>query len=449
MFKKARVLVLTNFSEFLEGYSLVTIVRDQVTMLAKYGHEVTLCAQDRAHKDRFTGIPETVKVDFCIPFAHLYNFESLEQFSTEYVKKLLADGKKEDANKITDLFKMKQVLVDILVEKCRDYDIVISHDWVFQGWHLPHGLAISEASARDELSHVRWLHHIHSVPMGQRTFWRYDLYGDKHLLLYPNESDRIRIAEQFRTFREHVECIPHIVDYRTFGGFSKDAWDFVDWCPELQEADFVQILPASVDRMASKRVPEIINIFSELKKLKKSVCLVIANQWCNVPKHKQAVEDVKRFASDLGLIPGKDLFFVSDWREGKHGVGVNRHLLFELMHYANINMCASREESFGLYVAENALVGAGVPCINMSLDVLKEITQFKGIYFDFGSFSQKTTRNPEQWDAFFKGVALILKRTYDESPGLKIKDVFRKYNNMDHIYKNHYSPIFAKLLRTV
>ena len=254
MTEKARVAILTNFMEFNPGYSLTGIVLDQMRMLVQYGHEVHLFVNSQYYHPEDMPI-EGVQFHSSIPFAHLKDYRGEGELTEEH-RKIVQETKQVIVNKFKEL----------------KIDIAFTHDFVFQGWFMPYGLGVRQASPH--LPDVRWMHWIHSVPTIMSDWWHIRKYGNNHKIIFPNAIDRILIAEQYRGEMSDVRTIHHIKDMRSWLEFSPETCDFISQYPSIMQAEVVKVYPASGDRLAAKKVRSVINIMAEIKKQGKSVCLV-------------------------------------------------------------------------------------------------------------------------------------------------------------------------------
>lgn len=420
-----KIAILTNHMEMNPGYSLTGIIEDQIRMLTDYGHDVHLYVNS-GYNDNNWPIADDLVDKFTlhkkIPFAHLKDYNSQNDLTAEH-KDTVHDTK------------------TMLIEDMQDIDVAFTHDFIFQGWFMPYGLAVKQASAH--LETTRWMHWIHSVPTSHYDWWDIAKWGPKHKIIYPNSADRILVAEQFRSEIKYVRTIRHIKDLRSWEDFGDNSRAFIKQYPAIMSADIVQVYPASVDRLKAKRVHEVIQIFSEIKKRGYSVCLVIANQWATTTQHKQNIDEYKRIAGSRGMSPGEDLIFTSDFQAPKYEVGIPKKFLRELMKCANLFIFPTREESFGLVLPEAGL--GGVLCVmNKSLIMQREVGGGEecGLYFDFGSYhSQHNIENPE---GYFKDIAFIILGRMKESEVLQAKTYHRQTYNWDNLYNKDYLPVMAE-----
>jgi len=422
MTEKARIAILTNFMEFNPGYSLTGIVLDQMRMLVQFGHEVHLFVNDQYYKPDDFPI-EGVHFHSLIPFTHLKDYSS-EKDLTEDHRKTVQET--------------KQVLVHQF--KKLKIDIAFTHDFIFQGWFMPYGLGVRQASPH--LPDVKWMHWIHSTPTVMRDWWEIRKYGSNHRIIFPNATDRILVAEQYRGEMEDVRTIHHIKDMRSWMDFDPETCDFISKYPAVMQADVVKIYPASVDRLSAKKVRSVMKIIAEIKKRRSSVCLVIANQWATTRTHKENVDKYKQQASQLGLDPGKDFIFTSDFKPPKYDVGIPARMVRELFSLSNLFIFATREESFGLVLPEAALAGGVLTVCNRSLQMLREVAGGYGLYHDFGSFQHDF--NVLNEDQYFKDLAFIILGRMKENESLMAKTYMRKTYNWDRLYTEEYAPVFAE-----
>jgi hypothetical protein len=414
-----KIAILTNFAEFLPGYSLTQIVKEQAYMLSKYGHEVHLFVLDRYKGETFS---DSVVLEKKIPFSHLIDYRSINDLT-------------EDHKGLRD--KTAGILVE---ELSKDYEAVFTHDFIFTGWNLPYGLACEEAGKK--LENVRWLHWIHSVPTAFSDWWEIRRWGNKHKIVYPNSTDRIQVAEQYRGNPNNVRVIPHIKDLRSFADFDQETIDFLDAYPEIMQSDIVQIYPASVDRLHAKRVDYVISILSNIKKMGFSVCLCVANQWATGKKQKEDVEKYKKLAIREGLKPQTEVIFTSDYKNGKYGVGIPKRMVRELFMCSNLFIFPTREESFGLAMPEAALSSGCLLVLNKSLGQQVEISGHNALYFNFGSFNNKfDILNPA---LYFSDLAKIIIGRIQQNESILCKTFIRQRYNYDNIYNKYYAPILAE-----
>lgn len=418
-----KVAIITTFQDTNPGYSLTGIVRDQITLLERQGIEVHLFVSERYNGPGFG--PDVV-LHPSIPFSHLVDYTSASDLSEDH----------------RDLAKKT---AEVLVRELEDIDVIFTHDLIFIGWFLPYGMGCSLAG--EKLPNARWLHWIHSHPTGMRDYWNFGLYGENHRIVFPNESERQKIAEHFRTARSNVVCIPHIKDIRSWFDFDDETCQIIDAYPALMQADITQIYPASVDRLEAKRVKEVIQIFSNFKLSGKSVCLYIANQWATTKTHKENIEKYKDIARSLGLVPGMEIIFSSDWKVDKNGKGkyetsVPKRILRELMLCSNLFIFPTREESFGLVLPEAALCG-NLCIINRSLLNQHEVSGMKTFGFNFGSYENQVMVADE--NAYYHAIAQVILGRMLQNEVINHTTFVRQAYNYDRLWRDYYSPIIADL----
>jgi len=423
---KMKIALMTNFSKFQPYYSLTYVVKDTAEMLTRFGHEVHLFVSDkwRDSEDQFA---PGVILEKKVPFGHLKDYEPQ---STE----LTADHTML-RNNTAQMYRK---------ELSDGYDLAITEDFVFQNWNKPYGLAIQDATK--DLPNVRWLHRIHSVPTVMTEWWNIRNYGNRHKLVYPNKTDALRVAEMYKGWLEDVRVIPHIKDLRTWFEFGKDSRDIIDWCPQIMQADIVQIYPCSVDRLHAKRLDQVIGIIAGIKKQMRSVCLVVIPQWCTGDKQRATLEQYKVLATKQGLDIGTDIIFTPDYPGDpkRFAVGVDRRVIRELHLCSNLFIFPTDHETFGLVLPEASLTGCPITVLNRSLSMMPEIAGYNGLFFDFGSYTQKVDRPVEMISAFLDDVSKIVLGEYNHNSAIQTKTWMRQKYNMDRIYHHYYAPILAE-----
>lgn len=418
-----KIAILSNLMDISPGYSLTGIITDQYKMLCKYQHDVRLVVNERWKTDK----NPDYEVFKGLKFMHL----------KDYYQDVLEEPHIADLPATIELMKEALTWPDGTMA-----DFVLTHDLVFQGWFLPYLHAIRAVDP--EFPQLKWLHWIHSVPTGRRPYWK--IIGKNHKLIYPNMTDALRCAEEFRGQLDDVRVIHHVKDPRVFGNFSDLTCRMVDrW--DLLSADIMQTYPMSSDRFNAKGLQHVIKIFENFKNMGKSVRLVVANQWGNVLKYREQCRDIQKNST----LTGNELCFTSqfdmykdakaDEDRGKWELGVPARTVQELQAISNIFIFPTREESFGLVLPEAALQGQ-LLVLNDSLSMMKEVSGLNALFFSFGSFAiNHTIENPDQ---YYRDIALVIIGKMDRELGIRAKTFMKKMYNADSIYKTEIEPLLAE-----
>lgn len=414
------IAILTTFREFNPGYSLTGIVKDQVRMLTEYGHNVTLFVSDDYHGEAIPG----VFMSKTIPSTDQIDYKSKEDLTPEHQAL------------ITRITKM-------MIRELADFDIAFTHDYVFTGWSMPYGLACIETGKF--LPNLRWLHWIHSIPSSECDWWRILDYGQNHKLIFPNESDRLRVAEAFHGTIEDVRAIPHIKDLRIMFDFGKESCDFIAEHPQFLRSDITQVYPCSTDRLSAKRLDMLIRLFGKMKTMGYSVCLVAANQHATTKVRKEDITEYEAMATASGLIVGRDFIFTSEWRSPTYETGIPQRFLREITQCTNLFVFPTREESFGLVLPEAALAGGCLCVLNQSLQCQLEICGHNTMAFPFGSYNN--TFRPNDFDLYLTDLAFLISARMRQDDSVRLKTWIRQRCNYDFLYNRYYGPIMAEAAR--
>ena len=429
-----RIGILTNFHEFIPGYSLTGIVTDQVAMLLRHGHEVHLYISEE-HDDRYDYLlpsDENLHSHHTVPNMPLTDYQSTGELSEQgqkYVKRL--------TTWLTATMKADKI------EAC------FTHDMIFTGWNLPFALAIQNTNRA--LKDISFLHWIHSVPGDFKDWWDFERYGPNHRIISPTAANRDLVAEQYRTTSKRVSVIHHIKDPRTWFEFSEETRSFIDDHPGVMQADVVGIYPASCDRLDAKQVAMVMALFAAFKRRCLTTCFICANQHASRYTHAQSLDEYYEIADELNLTTirnrpddcyAEEFIFTSEWQHPTYEQGIPRHMLRELMLLSNIFVFPTREESFGLVAPEAALCG-NFMVLNEDLDNQAEIFCRQGTYCHWGSFRRGF--EPEDWAVYLDATAgkLLGKMRQDEVA--MTRSYTRQNLNMDKLYFTAYEPVIQEL----
>lgn len=439
---KERVCIITTFQEFLPGYSLTGIVKDQITMLLRNGHEVDLIVNEEYYGEEIEGV-NLVKG---LPFIHLYDYMELDQYNSgisdeEWEKfsnghLVYSNKEKLKAEHHRATKRMIDMLINLYEEK--KYTRVFTHDIIFTGWNLPYAVGLAKAQA--QLPEVRWFNWIHSVPSGFRDYWNARWYGNNSKLIFPNHTDLMIAVEQFRGYMTDARAIPHIKDIRTFAEFNELTVEIIDKFPSLMSADVTQVYPASSDRLSAKGVKHVISIFAGFKKLGLNVSLLIANQHATGKQRKESIDEYMEYAKIRGL-DENEFAFTSELCPD-YEVGLPIRTVRELLMITNLLIFPTREESFGLVVPEAALMG-NMLVLNKSLTQQYEVGGNRNLFFDFGAY-RNMLREGDLEENYYDQVASIIAGRMGQNEAIMATMYARQRYNMDSLYDHYYRPLMSE-----
>lgn len=416
---KARIAILTNFMEFNPGNSLTGIVSNQLEMLASHGHEVFLFVNSDYHGEgQLFGTMMKV-----LPFTKLTDYQTTSDLSEEHQEVAILTS-------------------EVLESHLRDLkiDIVFSHDLIFQGWFVPYCLGIRKASLK--LSNIKWFHWIHSIPTGQKDWWDIRLLRPNHKIVFPNRTDLLHVASQFRGLHSDMKCVHHIKDMRDWFDFSSETRNFIRKYPKSMSADVVQIYPASSDRLTAKRLGEVLQIFGAIKQQGYSVCLIVANQWATTLTRKEDLKKYKWEAGCRGLKEGEDFIFTSDFDPPEYESGIPKSMVRELFQLSNLFILPTREESFCLVLPEAALSSGCLLVLNKSLEVLAEVSGGNALFYDFGSYNKPF--NNAAGDKYYVDIARAVMAKMITNEAIRARSYIRQTYNWDRLYEVEYKPLLEE-----
>jgi hypothetical protein len=431
---KNNVAILTTFQDANLGYSLIGIVIDQCQMLLRHGHKVSLFVNEQFNPayNRDSGL-DRLLLDENFTLEKKTKFMNLTDYTTSTALSPTHLNLQEQAAQVFFEYFQKH-----------NIKIVFTHDFIFTGWNVPYAAAANTASKKLRaagIHDVRWFHWIHSVPSGDRDWWNLAQYGHGHKIVFPNSTERIRVAESFKTPSANVLTIPHIKDPRSFLDFCQDARQIIDKVPNIMDADVVQVYPCSTDRLEAKQVDIVLMIFAEIKKARYMGYALFANQWATGRQRKEEVQKYIDLGTSLGLVYGDDFAFTSEI-DPKFENGVSRKCLVNLLQLSNLLVFPTREESFGLVGPEAALCGALVVA-NRSLTMMFEVMGNNCPNYDFGSFHQNNpdAKSPE----LIQGEAMSILQHMATDQSLMTRTMIKRRLNMDYLYRTKYSPMINSL----
>jgi hypothetical protein len=419
--------VFTTFTYYAAGYSLTNLIRSQIRQLTRGGYPPHLMV--------------------CDSFA-----EADQYFKEATIHKVIPVGQLDVPYKKPELVEKHKKLADnaerALLKMIDDHDLnlIFTHDIIFLNTHYPYAVAVERVSKKRP--HVKWMHWIHSCPSGLNPIWQFKRYGPGHKIIFPNRTDALRVAEQFRTDIDDVWPIHHVKDIREFAEFSGPTNNFIDQY-DLMNADIIQIYPASVDRLVAKGLDFLLKTFGAMRKtFKREVRLVICNQWCNVDKHRKTVEQYLEKGKKAGLRPDKDFIFSSRFEAPKWELGLPSKMVAELMMLGNLFMFPTHHESFGLVLPEASLMGGALVVANGSLDMMREITGNNALFWDYGSWHRdmQFQKPGEQPDRYWMGVARVIIGKMQNDMSIRARTHMRKSFNLDAIWNNELHPAMLALL---
>jgi len=457
-----RVAVLTTFMDLPSGYGLVPVVLSQLKMLVENGYRPGFFVIEgfERHVDA-KRVPEGVEIKPLVPFMHLFDYEPGTKRQKNHV-----DGKGQYGGRgnppKTNLDKQINLLVDRLDSELAKYDVVITHDIVFQTWFIPHNAAIRKiAENHPEIRWIHWLHSGPSPPPKDITFPHNLRFSGmpNSVWVSPNNTMAAKFAEMYNVPLKRIKTVYHVFDPVRF-------FDMHDWSVELMKTydllgpDILCVWATRIDHPEGKGMFKAMRLLGSLNKFCDAKMLFL-NSWSNSPNAKKNIERIRKEAITWG-VPEENLIFSSEMGE-EWERGVPWKVVRDMLFIANVFIFPSQTETFSFAMLE-AAVTKNMLVLNEDLGVMTELAEDRAEYFkagaEWGGTKWTTTYQPDE-ETYWKEKAEklvarlgLISYTCEHcgkslgkfgafKPLMQARHVLKTYN-MDWIWKNQLEPLIEE-----
>lgn len=416
------IAIFTTFVDFNPQYSLTGIVRDQINMLLKHEYKPVLFVV-KGCKDLDT-LPKELDVRAVVPQL------PLKDYQLGVPKQPSFDGQ------------VKQI-EEVLTDQFKDFDIIITHDIIFQTWFVVFNQAIRNIGAK--YPNIKWLHWCHSAPSAGNPNVEYP-----HILRFSGMSNSIYIsmnyadiglfATMFNIPVGKVQVVYNCRDIYTFFGMHPFSIKLIEKYG-LLDTDVLAIYPTRLS--TGKNIEISIHLMAKIQETGRNAKLVICNSYSNAAGEKQYAISLKRQAKEWGL-PEENLIITS--MEGKEWeLGVPHQTIKDLMSISNLFMLPSKSEGCSLILLEAALT-KNLIVLNNLLPSLHEFGENDTIYIDCDMVragKMTTVGYHPNRDAHLREKAQLIIQKLDDNQALNMFLRIRKKFNPEWIYRNQLEPLLT------
>jgi hypothetical protein len=422
-----KIGILTTFADFDRSYSLCGVVLEQAGMLMREGVDFTLFVNERGPRLNESSID-----------AHGWLADHID-------KSVPTDKLEEDV--VNE--EHRQRVAAWLIERCSQFDVLITHDWMFTTWNVTYNAAVRDAV--EKMPGTTWVHWVHSAPGGRPARLvgaqqlRYETCPNS-LYVYLNHSARLQYAESLGTDISRVMVCHNPLDAAGFLGADEVTAGFIRK-HRLWDRDLMQVYPLSMPRADAKGLHKVLGIFGEWKRLGFHVKLVVVNAHTTAPAERKSVEAYKQHAlQDLGLGP-TDVIFTSDeegwWADGKEGCAysVPHEAVRTLFRLSNVFLFPTQSEACSRILQEASLAGCLVVG-NESFPPMGEFLDHRTPQHTFGSLTY-SVNHPHGENQWLREVAKSLTPLF-EHPLMRQQSHMLKLSAWDTIWREQLLPILER-----
>jgi len=421
--KLKKVAVVTDFYSVDPAYSLTNVVADQLNMLLRHGYSPILLADEFFQCDQrpWNQVP-------------LFKLPSIPRSNRLELPKKWEDH----------LAKMTESMREGLAPA----EVAISHDLIYQPAQILYHMA-ARAVTQERNGSLHWLHWVHSatppaVLNSQDIYLQAVKTKFPHaFVVFPNQYSRPRVAKNFGYQEDEVKFVPHPTDYQTFFGFQEITRRLID-AKDMLQAEFIATYPVRLDR--GKQVEFCVRIFAQLKKLGRSVRLVIVDFHSTGGDKVSYRRELLNLGQNQGL-SGEELIFTSEFDKSLE-VSCPREMVRDLMILSNVFILPSRSETYSL-VAQEAVLGTCIPVLNFDFPPMRDIYGNEPLFAKFGSNIDAMTGfdgstdvqyHPDV-DAYCHDIAARLIYEMQENRSLRLQTRLRQTRNIDYVFRNYLEPL--------
>jgi len=410
-----KTMILTNFGQYFQAYSLTIVVERQIKMLREGGFKPVVTVMEGFQPQGEFAQPD-------IELVYLPKVACHNEWDRDT---------KEIYN--ADVAKIKEALRPAL----KGVKNVLTHDLFFQASTQKFDDACRELIP--EFPDIRWLHMVHScVPSRRKPKF------PNSFIIYPNGYDIPRVAKGYG-FEEHeIKVVPHPIDVCGFFEMNPISEKIIKKYDILM-ADFIMTYPLRLDR--GKQPEMCIKIMKELKKMGKSVKMIFMDFHSTAGDKVKYREELKLMAVDYGL-NDHEVIFVSE-QDPAVKLESPRGMVKDFMAISNIFCLPSRSETFSL-VAQEAMITGNFPILNFDFMPMRSIYGNKPLYRKFSSNigqdgmdgETTTVYNDEGGkDSYFKDIAGYACYMLEHNNIMALRTQMRRDHNLKAVFKKYLEPL--------
>lgn len=424
------VAIITTFRDAQEAYSLNRVVINQLKMFIHAGYNVKVVVCKGFRPEGWYAHKQVTCVE--IPDVPVSNSVDIDKTFNEDVSLLL------------------EAFRGIL----RDVDVAITHDIVYQPACIKHNTALRTLVLEDKSIKTLFLHWIHSATTpaiveelrggGERYMKSFRQTFPRSFYIAFNQLSVPRIASWFKIEEDRVKYVPHPHDFLEYKDPLVEKL-FLDY--NLLSKDVICAYPVRLDR--GKQVEAVVKIMAQVKKLNRSVCLIVADFHSTGGDKVTYRNELKNLGISLGLTES-DLIFLSEF-DRKEGEGyrgeISHKAIQEIFSLTNVFVMPSRSETYSL-VTQEAIANRNFVVLNQDLTPLRSIFGDDAYYRQFSSNINANTgldgetnvafQNEEE---YHKGTAQYINYVLENTRVLALHNKIRKTKNLDYVFRYHIEPL--------
>lgn len=299
------------------------------------------------------------------------------------------------------------------------------------------------------LSHVKWLHWMHSGPsfrpLDGSPWDNLVTLPRNSRLIYMNYTDAIRAAEMYHVLPKDVRTIYNPMDIRELYEFHPVTRAIIE-ANDLMNPEFLCVYPLSSTRMdaTGKQLSKVIWIMGEIKKQGRSVALVVPNAHANADNEKKEIERMYELAYNKGL-ERRELVFTSLHESPTYELGVPHEVVRDLFTLGNLFIFPSYSENCPLVLLE-AMAGKNILVLNQDFPAMRDFGQEHALYFRFSSTVGPNPEFPGGLDNYYKDVATLIISEYGQNKAIQAQTRLRREFNLDAIAKKQLIPAIEEFM---
>ncbi len=422
------VALMTLFNGLDFSYSLVNVVRDQLTMLLAHDIKVKMLVTEQCDLTHLEGIFSHPHITWC-PITNTYEGQPIKWHDYSLPTTQLHDS----------FIREMTVIAASLLEHLQDVDVCFLHDILYQGWHYIHNIAIRQVA--NALPDLHFLSVTHSFPLKRPQHPLPHLLGfytplrNTHYV-YPTISGLKPLSMQYKIPEGLCHVVSNIFNPLDFLSSSVQA---LHTQVNLFDTEFLIVYPARLT--PGKQHKYLIHLAGSIFKTCERTVKII---FCDFPSldidslaYKTALYETGAL---YGLTP-KNIIFTTDYGFPK---GFPRESVLDLFTLSNLFICPSFSESFGLTVLEAASRGNFL-VLNKCVPALAELSTHLSAYLM--EWPGKTfegivapTSDPLQPDYYTKHATRLVQLLL-QNPVIVSKTEVRQRYNPEYIWHHQLAPL--------